>query len=410
MLLPPGAHARETAWVLPKGISRFRLVGVSTEGIRDSFNQVGKVEGLGHSLNREVSLSDLTRAASPATRAQIETMVGTLNRLQTGLGDDLVGSSIFSDVSIQQQIYLGAYEYGLTNKLSLGVRVPIVRRKIQNNFAAAGHNNALAARRSLGDLSDPLNRGLEEMGALDLDTNYFENQLFAAKGYDLPGSLTRTQLGDIEVGGKYELHRSEAFYTSALLGFGLPTGAAYNVRNPFDRGNSREAWCYALQVLQEAYPARGLTLGANARLGYSLRDSRERAVPRNAEDALPSVRAEDGQLENVARQRGLQLDSEASAGYRFAQEKFGLWAAYQYSAKSRDRFFGAGSLFYEGLSAGTNYSLHAGEVGAEYSTISQFRKGQFPVPLEVTLLFNRPFSGVNSPLAPYARLDLMVYF
>jgi hypothetical protein len=404
------AHARETAWVLPKGISRFRLVGVSTTGIRDTFNDVGKIQGISNTLNREVSVGDLTRAADAATRAQLETLVGTLNRLRPGLGDDLAGSSIFSNVSIHQQIYLGAYEYGLTPKLSLGLRVPVVRRKIQNDFSADGRNNALAARRTLGDLSDALNRGLEGVGALDLNTAYFENALFASKGYDLPGGLTRTQLGDIELGGKYELHRGEHFYTSALVGFGLPTGTAYNVRNPFDRGNSREAWCYALQLLQEAYPFRGLTLGANARLGYSLRDTRERAVPRDAGDALPSVRPEDGQLESVARQRGLQLDSEVSAGYRFAQERFGLWAAYQYSSKTRDRFFGNGSLYYEGLSTGTNYSLHAGELGAEFSTINSYRKGNFPLPLEVTLLVNSPFAGVNSPMAPYARLDLMVYF
>lgn len=404
------AHARETAWVLPKGISRFRLVGVSTTGIRDTFNDVGKIQGVSNTLNREVSVGDLAQAADPATRTQLQTLVGTLNRLRPGLGDELAGSSIFSDVSIQQQIYLGAFEYGLTPKVSLGIRVPVVRRRIQNDFAAEGRNNALAVRRALGDLSEAANAGLETVGALDLNTAYFENALFAAKGYDLPRSLTRTQLGDIELGGKYELHRGEDFYTSALVGFGLPTGAAYNLRSPFDRGNSREAWCYALQVLQEAYPLRGLTLGANARLGYSLRDSRERAVPRDANDALPSVRAEDGQVENVARQRGLQLDSEVSAGYRFAQEKFGLWAAYQYSAKTRDRFYGTGNLYYEGLAAGSNYRLHAGEVGAEFSTINSFRRGNFPVPLEVSLLVNAPFAGVNSPMAPYARLDLMVYF
>ncbi|RZA03000.1 MAG: hypothetical protein EOP11_16345, partial [Proteobacteria bacterium] len=402
--LAPLAQARETAWVLPKGISRLRLVGVSTTGVRDTFNDVGKIQGVSNTLNRDVSIQDLAQAADPATRAQLQTLVGTLNRLQPGLGDNLAGSSIFSDVAIQQQIYLGAFEYGLTSKVSLGIRVPVVRRNIDNQFSATGRNNAAAASRALGDLSDDARAGLGGVGALDLNTGYFENALFASKGYDLPRSFSRTQLGDIELGGKYEIHKGESTYTSALVGLGLPTGAAYNIRSPFDRGNSREAWSYAAQLLQEVYPVKGLTLGANARLGYSLRDSRERAVPRSAEDSLPSVRAEDGQVENVARQRGLQLDSEVSAGYRFAKEKWGLWAAYQYASKGTDRFFGQGSLYYEGLSPNTSYQLHTAELGAEFSTISAFRAGSFPLPLEVTLLVNTPFAGVNSPMAPYARV------
>lgn len=402
------AHARETARVLPKGIFRARVVGVSTTGVRDTFNDSGKLQGVGHSLNRNVTIYDLARGADPVTRQNLETLVGTLNRLQTGLGDELARSELFSDVTVRQQIYLGALEYGLTPRLSLGARIPVVRRRIENRFQAQGVNNALAARTSLGNLPPAeVIGGLGALGQKALDTAFFEESLFTSKGYDLPRNFEKTQLGDIEVGGKYELHKSEYFYTSTLVGVSAPTGAPKNIRNPFDTGNSREAWSYAAHLLQEWYPFTRITIGANARLGYSLRDTRDRAVPRGEDDSLPNVLT---QVERVKRQRGAQLDSEVSAYYRFPGENVGLWGAYQYAQKGRDRFYGNGGLYYQGLARNTNYRIHAAELGAEVSTIPNYRRGTFPVPMEVSLLVNRPLRGVNSPMAPYARLDLMVYF
>jgi hypothetical protein len=408
--MPEPALARETARVLPAGIFRARVVGVVTSEVSDTFNEQGKLQSLSHGLNRTVTLSDLAANADAATRVRLHTLISSLNALESGLGNQLAASELSSSLSVQQQISLLALERGVTDRLSLGIRVPVVRRSARNRFHVDTVNNAAAVSSLLGSLSPEITGGLFSVSNQSLDTGFFENALFTAKGYDPPRDFERTQLGDVEFGGKYNFFRSERFYSSVLLGMGAPTGAKADLRNPFDKGNSREAWCYAVQLLQEAYPAKGLTLGAAGKIGHSLKDTRTRAVPRDANDSLPSLLPEHGQVQSVSRQRGYQLDTEVSALYRFDGNKFGLWSAYQFSQKGKDSFSGPGNLHYAGLERNSDWQVQAGEVGAEFSTIPAYRKGTFGLPLEVSLLYNRVLQGRNTPMASYTRMDLMVYF
>lgn len=404
------AWSRESPRVLPQGIYRARLVGAATSNVKDTINEDGKLQSLSYSLNRTVTISDLAANASPETRVQLNTLISSLNTLQPGLGDQLAGSQLQSKFEMQQQLSLVAMEYGLTPRLSLGIRAPVVRRIAKNNFRANAVNNAAAINNSLGNISASATAGLSGVSSQQLDTAFFENALFTSKGYQSPRDFEKTQLGDVEFGGKYNVFKNDYLYSSFLIGFAAPTGAPASMENPFDKGISREAWSYAIQGLQEVYPVKDISIGAAAKLSYSLRDSRQRAVPRNANDTLPSLLPKDGQVENVARQRGLQLETEISAGYKFFGDVLGIWSAYQYSSKSKDKFFGTGNLYYEGLAKNTDWKMHAMEFGGEFSTIPAFRRKKFPVPMDISLLYNQTLRGKNTPMVSYTRLDLMVYF
>lgn len=410
-LFGPEAFAKETARVLPATIFRARIVGVTVPEVRDTFNEEGRVQGLSHTLNRTVTMGDIINGADADTRDKLQTLSFALNSLQPGLGNDLAAANLYSDLRVEQRVVLGALEYGVTNKFSLGIRAPVITRRVKNNLRVEAVNNAAAIGRSLGNgLSPSLTDGLDAFSQKQFDTAFFRESLFAAKGYQAPADFERTELGDVEFGGKYNFFQGDGVYSTVLVGASVPTGAAADLRNPFDKGNSKETFCMAVQLFQEAEVVRSLTVGAAAKLGYSLRDTRARAVPKDADDSLPSLLAQDGQVQDVSRQRGMQLETELSAAFRFPGDAFGLWSAYQYSSKDRDSFRGPGNLYYEGLAKDSDWRLHAAEVGAEYSTINAFRKGKFPVPMEISLLYNRPLRGTNTALASYARMDLMVYF
>jgi hypothetical protein len=404
------SFARETPRVLPKGIYRARIVGVVTSEVKDTFNEKGQSQNLAYSLNRSLTVNDLAANADAVTSNKLQTLIASLNTLDPGLGTQLANSSVnlYSDFSVQQQISLFALEKGVTDRLSLGIRAPIVRRVVRNRFSVDQNQNATTIGKAVGNLSADVSAGLGNLAALD--TASFEKSLFTAKGYEPPRDFEKTQLGDVEFGGKYNFYKSEKTYSSVLLGFAAPTGAKSDLQNPFDKGNSKESWCYAVQLLQEVYPANGFTLGGAAKLGYSFKDTRDRAVPLNENDSLPSLLPEAGQVQSVARQRGAQFESEVSAHYKFGADKFGIWSAYQYSSKGKDRFSGPGDLYYAGLEKNSEWQLQAGEFGVEFSTIPLFRKGKFSVPLEVSLLHNRAFTGKNTPQASYTRMDFMLYF
>jgi hypothetical protein len=402
--------AKETAKVLPKGVRRARVVGVVTSEVRQTFNESGRLQGLSHSLNRGLTIHDLAANASGEDGEKLRTLISSLNTLHPGLGDQLAASNLHSNFTLQQQIYLGAFEYGLTPRLSIGARLPVIKRSARNRFEAVTINNAGEIQKLVGSgLSPEMAAGLAKLDQ-SLDTPFYLQSIFTAKGYEAPRDFEKTQIGDLELGGKYNFYRDDTFHSTVLLGMGVPTGAKSDIRNIFDKGTSKETWCFGAQLFQEAEVLRRLTLGAAAKYSVSLPDSRERAVPKDEKDSLPSLQPEAGQVQTVKRTRGSQLETEVSAGYRFSGDKVGIWSAYQYSRKARDRFSGPGPLYYEGLAKNTDWALHAGEIGADYSTIPAFRKGTFSVPLEVSLLYNRPLRGRNTPDAAYTRLDFMVYF
>lgn len=133
-------------------------------------------------------------------------------------------------------------------------------------------------------------------------------------------------------------------------------------------------------------------------------------MPKDADDSLPSLLPADGQVQRVTRQRGAQLETDVAASWRFLGDKMGVWTSYQYSQKAKDKFSGPGNLYYDGLAKNTDWQLHAGEVGIDYSTIPLFRRGKFALPLEVSLLYNKALKGRNTPDVSYARMDFMLYF
>lgn len=114
-------------------------------------------------------------------------------------------------------------------------------------------------------------------------------------------------------------------------------------------------------------------------------------------------------MQDVRRARGAELETELSATQKIG-ESFEIWGAYQYVAKAQDKFSGPGELFYDGLSKNTESHLGSGELGVQYSTIPAYRKKSFSVPMELSLLYNRPLNGKNTPFNAYTRMDLMLYF
>lgn len=403
-------EAKETAKVLPGGIRRARVVGVMTGNVEKTFNEDGELQGLSHSLNRTVTIGDLASNADAKTKAQLNSLISSLNTLSPGLGNQLAASDLSSKFSQNVQMYMAAFEYGVTDRVTVGIRMPIVKRNVTNRFSVSTINNADSINAQLGGLSPQVTSGLNGISNKQLDTAFFENALFTSKGYEAPHDFQDTSVGDLEFGTKYNFYKSDFSASSILIGARAPTGSKASLTNPFDKGTGKESWGIAAQVFEEFYPTRGITVGGAAKIGHSFSDTRDRAIPKNETDSLPSLLPQDGQVQKTTRQTGECLETELSAGYRFPGNAWGLWSAYQYSKKGKDKFTGPGNLYYEGLAKNTNYTIHAGELGAEYSTIQAYRNGKFAVPMDISLTYNSVLRGENTPKAAYARLDLMLYF
>lgn len=409
-LAPALSPAKETARVLPEGIHRFRVVGIVTDTVGQTYNDSGDVESLSRSLNRSVTVNDLAASASGTEAQQLTALISALNGIDPGLGDQLSRSDLYSDFGTDVKIYLPAFEYGVTDRFSVGIRMPVVNRNVKNRFNVDSLNNSSAITSQLGNINPAITDGLVKFGNKEFNQSFFEKALFTDKGYEAPHDFTDSHVGDVEFGGKWNFYKTDMLVSTVLLGGRIPTGSSPSLANKFDNGTGKGAWGSAVQFLQEVEPVRNLIFEASAKGTYNFSDTRERAVPRDANDTLPSLLPKDGQVQSVKRTLGMMWESELAATYRILDGVWGVWSAYQYTGKGSDKFSGPGNLYYAGLSKNTASDLHAGEVGVEFSTIPAFRRGAFKVPLEVSLLYNTPIKGRNTPVTSYTRMDVMLYF
>ena len=403
--------AHEVATVLPKGISRARIVTLLTDEVRGGFDSDGRPVGLTDSLNRTMGMNDLV-AAQP----ELGDLMNALNGVQPGLGNELLSTNLYSDFKVNARVMVPAYEYGITSRLTVGIRVPIVTKKISHDFSSDPINNAVATTKALGDLVNSnaaVKEGLEKVEAVSLDSASMIRSAFTAKGYEGPRDFESTRVGDIEMGAKYQHLKNENWKGAFTLGMRLGTGATESLTNPFDSGTGTGAYALGLVADHSYQINHRLEVGAMAKGSYSFKDTRQRAVPVNEADSLPSLLAADGQVQDVTRQIGFKFNSQLWAAYSFFGDQLEAWGAWDVQSKAQDSFQGAnpgGKLRYDLLGQDTESSIQSASFGLEYSTIPLFRKKKFPVPLQVGAFYSFPVTGKNETIGPYTRMDLKLYF
>lgn len=400
--------ALETAKVLPEGVRRIWLIGIDSSSVGLRYGGDGVRESLVRGFNQTLTMRDFERSTP-----ELKRLVSYLNDLESGLGNDLSAiSNIYNEYSIRKRLLVPTFQWGINKRLTFGVRLEIAERIVRNRLLSSSKSNAGELLARLGDkesMPASLRNGLETLREENLTPEFINYRLFTAKGYQAPRDFSRTDLGDTEVGLKYLLYSDDLWDSAVQSRVIIPTGYEKPLDNPFDPGAGLGVWGLGLEFYQEVRPWQRVGLGAAAMGRYYLQDSVTRAVPLDDFDNLPSVRPQDGQVQNTKRKTGQEFRSELAITYDFTSWLKG-WGAYQYWVKGADRFSGPGNLYYPGLSKQTGYSLQMWEAGLRFSTVNLFRAGRFRAPLEIDTSYNATFSGRNIREARYGRVDLKLYF
>lgn len=404
------AFALEEPDILPKGISRFRVVGVVTNKVTNSFDKDGE------SVSNGMRRVDAKQMA--ARQPILKQAVDGLNKIRAGLGDNLIFFDVDSGVSIRRRIYAAAYETGITDRLNLGVRVysmydqasryaksEVVRRgnTVEQAKALAPTNNMLNV--ILGSFNSKKDAEL----AAGFDQNVKAG--LSAQGYQYPANFSRFKLSYTEVGAKYLIHKGEKSITSALFGVRVPTGKENDMTNPFDQEIRDNVWGLGLEIFQSYSPTSFLELRAAAKGKYFFNKTKQRAVPLSPADTFPSVAANSKQIKNATQRHSPRFNGELAAVVNMADNAVTAWGAYQYSYTGSIEYTGpdANSFYYEGLKKDSSNST-AAELGLSYSTIPAFRAKKFALPMSLAATYNTKLSGISTADSSYLRMDLSVYF
>jgi hypothetical protein len=200
-----------TADVLPKGVRAGAFVwgqGV----VSHSFDENGNRSSLVSPLNRTITLDDIAEA-----EPQVKTLERVLNGMNAEqLGSHLLMSNMYSDLKVTEQRYVTGLLWGITERFSLGLLVPVVKRSSEASFRIDNTDNAQAVLNRLGNIPQ-LREGVEEFIAAGVNENLYVQEIFTANGYSVPESSSFSSLGDIEIESRYRFFTSKLFDTGMRL-------------------------------------------------------------------------------------------------------------------------------------------------------------------------------------------------
>jgi hypothetical protein len=386
LLFPVHATVADDAIVLPQGRWRVSAEARFSLPITKRFTPGGGTEDLAADFNRELkstTFSDLR-------------LVEAAFRLPAGSAT--FGRSVV-DFARHIQIYTLQAAYGLTDRLSIGVRVPYwtqdirVQATLDTRTATVGFNPAVPG--GVAPLGVP---GTRPPTTEDIQ------RLLERLGFRRVQHWSDASFSDSFGGLKYQYYRSEHWRLAATGRVRFPTGRWDDPNNLVDYPTGFAAWGLGLQVHQDVVwqqPGLAQRLGVlttgdvvlNTTFGYEaiLPDDKPFRVCAIHQPICPNFDP------HVQRDVGDIVEAEI-AGTVGLLPGLTLTPMYTYTHKFPDHFQGHLGFNYRQLKAETDGDSHTLDLRLAYSTALLVAAKRFPVPLSVSLRYADRLAGNNNRL------------
>jgi hypothetical protein len=403
----------DDALVLPKGRFRVLVDDYIFFPIDERYNPQGDPESLTSQFeNRRLD----------------STVFPLLTPLNAVVGNASIGES---NASFEYQLnnLALAVQYGLTDRISVGLRIPYwwahnrVRVQINSgpeSSANVGVNTGAAipitTRTAVLPLTVP---GVRRFTTEDVQ-QLLGPGLSVGPGVQIPGfgfkrveSWSDEGLGDIEAGARYQYLRTDDWRLAATAGVRFPTGRRDDPDNltdiPFGLGAyallARLHADYIVSNLWKTAALRGtpmlprtgdLILNGTFRYDLVFPQQDTKRIPDDVNNPLTTNR------ERVRIDIGDKFEFEASGTY-YVFDSLSLSALYKYGFKLEDDVSGNRNLAYHTLEQDTDAEEHLYIVGLTYSTLPLYRERRFSLPLSVSLSYRDRFAGAG-PRTPYGQV------
>lgn len=399
------AYAQETAGVMPKGVFRARVIGISASNVFSKFNQNGEAEGLMHPLNRSLSVSDLM-----ASSADLALLASVLEDLEPGATDRIFQADLFADAAVNAQQVYPVLEYGLTETVTLAFKFAYARHDVRASFRAETQNN-LAYFQDLAKGLAPVEAGLSQLAEQLPTTTTFAEEIFTSKGYEVPQNFSYSGTGDFALIGKYRWLETEKHWNAVMVGLNLPTSSApRRQENLLWTGTGDNSFDLEVKVFHEYFVLPQLSVVGMLAGMIQLPDQETWSTPPiGFTDGLVDLN-ELQYRENLRRNLGDSVTTHLGVNWRFYRRIFTLGVAHEYFKKASDSFQGDRGLDYASLSKGTDKESHNVSASLSVSSVPLFLEGEVAVPAEIRVSYWNTVAGVNESNKQYLRLELMTFF
>jgi hypothetical protein len=386
MLLPGHTTWADDATVLPQGVWRVSAEARFSLPITKQFTPGGGTEDLAADFNRDLdstTFSDL-RLVEAA--------------FHLPAGSATFGRSVV-DFARHIQIYTVQAAYGLTDRLSLGVRVPYWTQSVQvkavldNRTATVGFNPAVP-----GGVAPLGVAGTRPPTTEDIQT------LIQRLGFRRVQDWSDASFSDSFGGLKYQYFQSEHWRLAVTGSVRVPTGRWDDPNNLVDYPTGFAAWGLGVQVHQDVMwhkPGLAQRLGVlttgdvvlNTTLGYEaiLPDDKPLRVCAIHQPICPDFDP------HVHRDVGDIVEAEVG-GTVGLLPGLTITPRYTYTHKFQDHFRGDLGFNYGQLKVETDADSHSLDLRLAYNTALLFAAKRFPVPLSVSVRYVERLASNNNRL------------
>jgi len=399
-------NAITSAESLPKGVRAGAFVYGRGDGIVDAFNSVGQRRDFSSPLNQTLSLTDLSEF-----EPQVKELQNVLNSIGPHqLGERLLQVDLYSNISVSEQRYVTGFMWGISDRYSLGVVVPVVSRSYRANFSVETTSNVQDLKNMMGEIPG-LHEALIQVENSDLSTEVFAENIFHKNGYQTPSDFSAGGLGDVEIEGRYQYLNSTYVLGQLRHNLRLPT-ATYtpDMSNLLDRPLGQENYSLRVSNLNDLKMIPHV-LSLNTSISTTVHSVSQslRAVKRDTSQRLPNLN-DPYQVGVVNKYRGIDLGLESGLMLDVWRGAISLSGSYVYRHHLKDRHSGDRDLLYDELSENSDWELHSVEASFELSSVPLFLKNIAPVPARVMFTWHQPFAGRNTEFVPYGRIDVVLLF
>lgn len=403
------------AEVLPKGVSRGKVVATHFFPIEEKFDEHGNIEEIAEIYNTGLGSNVFPRLGL------VEAGFG----MPAGSGN--IGKSNV-DFEFQLDTINFTFDYGITDKLTAGIDIPYY--KARNKVDASLDTSAATIGKSAtgAGLPAPFTSALAPLALAgggppfgDVVVLTREDVINLLSGgvdvngdgiIDIPGfgyrrfkSWSNEGLGDIRAGLKYQYLKTKSWRLAGTLGASFPTGEIDDPDNLTD-WLPENSGTYKILFRQSSDFTGIKNHVLNLSLGYHLilPSKEELRILRDANVAISADK------ERVDRDIGDVYEIEVSEKYNPLKGcNFSL--AYNFKKHKKDRVSGDLGFAYEALEKESDLKSHIIKVGASYSTVPLYREKKFPIPLNVDFEYRNRVDGKNNyTRSHYIRLGVSIFF
>lgn len=386
----------DDAAVLPK--NRWRLRWISSFSFADhAFDSSGNSVMLGDEYSQTISTQFLT-----ALRPDTTKLVKTLNAVQPGLGENLPIAVV--NAKLDSNVYTNVFvaEYGLTDRLSLGIILPLVHASVEAEIKSEPSAEFKALMGSIPE-GHPMKAALSSLQQ-QMTIEALSSTLKSELGYNAGlSSWSGSGLGDIELGAKYNYYKSHPFVATIKGGVRLPTGRRNDPDELFDIGFGDGQFDLGAFHYLDYHPLAQLYITWEA--GYTAQ------LPHSATYRVPIIDGTDiSPLKaKLNRDLGDFWETGLEAHWSFVKTMT-FSSKYRYVQKFSDTYSSSDGLNTAALEANTDEERHEANFTLTYSNIPNVRAGRARIPFEASIFYRLPFAGKNIEQLQTAGVQLKSYF